>query len=252
MIGICDTAGSGSVVFNPVCGNGLVQSGELCDDGNTGNNDGCTSTCTIQSGYICTGTSIGSGPSNCAVVSICGNNVMNSGEICDDGNLSNGDGCSNICTIETGFACITPTNSTGPCTSTGVTDIDGVASNIEDAGPNSGDANMDGIIDSLQPNVATFISPMTNTYMTLVVTNGCNIANGVYHEPETGNYTTGSLQLLDPYYHYYIGLHGFLLKCLNTGDSTTVTFIWDQLYDTSLRVDYMKFDPFAGIYFSIS
>ncbi|MBU1220707.1 DUF4215 domain-containing protein [Myxococcota bacterium] len=32
-----------------VCGNGVVQSGEQCDDGNTNNNDGCSSTCTVES-----------------------------------------------------------------------------------------------------------------------------------------------------------------------------------------------------------
>ena len=31
----------------------------------------------------------------------CGNSILESGEQCDDGNLVNGDGCSNLCTIET-------------------------------------------------------------------------------------------------------------------------------------------------------
>lgn len=37
--------------------------------------------------------------------SLCGNGVIDSGEVCDDGNTANGDGCSNTCTIEIGFFC---------------------------------------------------------------------------------------------------------------------------------------------------
>ncbi len=32
----------------PVCGNGIVQPGELCDDGNTAGGDGCSATCTVE------------------------------------------------------------------------------------------------------------------------------------------------------------------------------------------------------------
>src|SRR5581483_9063723 len=33
-------------------------------------------------------------------VTLCGNGVINSGEECDDSNLNNGDGCSNLCKFE--------------------------------------------------------------------------------------------------------------------------------------------------------
>ena len=38
---------------------------------------------------------------------MCGDGSLQSsnGEQCDDGNLSNGDGCSSSCLIETGWAC---------------------------------------------------------------------------------------------------------------------------------------------------
>ncbi len=65
----------------PVCGNGVVESGEQCDDGNTTNGDGCSSTCQTE------------GP--------CGNGVVNAGEQCDDGNTADGDGCSSTCQLET-------------------------------------------------------------------------------------------------------------------------------------------------------
>lgn len=38
---LCPTGGSGG----PICGNAIIESGEQCDDGNTANGDGCSSTC---------------------------------------------------------------------------------------------------------------------------------------------------------------------------------------------------------------
>jgi len=32
----------------PVCGNGVVEGDEQCDDGNTVSRDGCSATCTIE------------------------------------------------------------------------------------------------------------------------------------------------------------------------------------------------------------
>ena len=37
-----------------VCGNGVLDSGEACEDGNTTNGDGCDDTCAIESGWDCT------------------------------------------------------------------------------------------------------------------------------------------------------------------------------------------------------
>jgi cysteine-rich repeat protein len=36
----------------------------------------------------------------------CGNGILTSPEVCDDGNLTNGDGCASSCAIEPGFACL--------------------------------------------------------------------------------------------------------------------------------------------------
>src|SRR6185436_17242676 len=55
------------VVYTPVvCGNGLVEFGEQCDDGNTATGDGCGATCQIEV--------------------VCGDGVVAPGEQCDDGN----------------------------------------------------------------------------------------------------------------------------------------------------------------------
>ena len=39
---LCPTVGS---ACDPICGDGLVKGNEACDDGNTDNLDGCSSTC---------------------------------------------------------------------------------------------------------------------------------------------------------------------------------------------------------------
>jgi cysteine-rich repeat protein len=70
---------------HPVCGNGVLEVGEACDDGNTTNGDGCSSTCTLES--------------------VCGNGIVEPGEQCDDGNTLSGDGCSPTCQIEGSSAC---------------------------------------------------------------------------------------------------------------------------------------------------
>jgi TonB family protein len=48
-----------------------------------------------------TGTCVGDCPGDDAVTAaVCGNGVLETGETCDDGNLTNGDGCSKTCTRE--------------------------------------------------------------------------------------------------------------------------------------------------------
>lgn len=84
--------GSGSAAL---CGNGVIEFGESCDDGNTTNGDGCTAACAVQLGYACTGQ-----PSVCTNTAVCGNSQVEVGEQCDDGNVTDGDGCSSTCQNE--------------------------------------------------------------------------------------------------------------------------------------------------------
>lgn len=76
------------------CGDGTLGAGEVCDDANTVSNDGCSSTCTLEQGWACSGQ-----PSACMFT--CGNGVITGNEQCDDGNTTSGDGCSNVCLLET-------------------------------------------------------------------------------------------------------------------------------------------------------
>src|SRR5438876_8893584 len=61
----------------PGCGDGVMDIGETCDDGNTSNNDSCLNTCRLAR---------------------CGDGIVDVGvEQCDDGNLSNTHGCLTTC-----------------------------------------------------------------------------------------------------------------------------------------------------------
>nr|HEX4312559.1 DUF4215 domain-containing protein [Kofleriaceae bacterium] len=63
----------------PRCGDGIVNQGEVCDDGNTVSGDGCSADCKSDE--------------------TCGNRIVDTdvGETCDDGNTVSGDGCSANC-----------------------------------------------------------------------------------------------------------------------------------------------------------
>ncbi len=37
------------------CGNGRIETGEVCDDNNTNNSDGCSNSCEVETGYTCSG-----------------------------------------------------------------------------------------------------------------------------------------------------------------------------------------------------
>jgi len=58
------------------CGDGVIDSNETCDDGNTVDGDAC--------------------PGECKQA-FCGDNILAPQEVCDDGNLDSGDGCRGDC-----------------------------------------------------------------------------------------------------------------------------------------------------------
>nr|WP_276602850.1 fibrinogen-like YCDxxxxGGGW domain-containing protein [Nannocystis pusilla] len=61
---------------DPVCGNGVIEAGEACDDGNDDNTDTCVEGCQEAS---------------------CGDGFVGPGEACDDGNDADDDACNNAC-----------------------------------------------------------------------------------------------------------------------------------------------------------
>ena len=82
----------------PVCGNGVIEAEEECDDGNTEPGDGCSEQCEVEQGWECTGE-----PSVCNP--ICGDGLITGDQECDDGNTEPGDGCSEQCEVEQGWEC---------------------------------------------------------------------------------------------------------------------------------------------------
>jgi cysteine-rich repeat protein len=97
--------GAWSLVPPGVCGNGMQDDGEECDDGNVTAGDCCSPTCTLEpSGQQCaTGT--------CSLGFCqrppCGDRRISFPEQCDDGNTRSGDCCSPLCVTDAdGTACV--------------------------------------------------------------------------------------------------------------------------------------------------
>ena len=87
----CDDGAAGSSTCSPQCkstappgcGDGILQAdeGEICDDGNRADCDGCQGDCLRRD-------------------DVCGDRVVECGEQCDDGGQGGGDGCSPTCMRE--------------------------------------------------------------------------------------------------------------------------------------------------------
>ena len=98
--------------LDPICGNGIVEFGEVCDDNNNFSGDGCSLDCLSTeecgNGIVdleeqCDDGNFNPGDgcdAECAHEEGCGNGVIGVGEQCDDGNVINGDGCSDACQRE--------------------------------------------------------------------------------------------------------------------------------------------------------
>ena len=117
----------------PICGDGILDGGEQCDDGNASNNDACTVTCVAAS---------------------CGDGLVWEGlETCDDGNLDNDDGCLDNCTpnicgdgfINLGAEQCDDGNQVNDddCTNACALHIPGCGDNMLDEGEECDDGNLD-------------------------------------------------------------------------------------------------------------
>jgi uncharacterized repeat protein (TIGR03806 family) len=97
------------------CGDGTVDTGEECDDGNNANGDGCSSACALE--FCGDGAVNNNGTEQCddgnnldgdgcafnctiEIVPACGDGNVDTGEECDDGNTVSGDGCTAVCILE--------------------------------------------------------------------------------------------------------------------------------------------------------
>ena len=97
-----------------VCGDGVYDPGEDCDDGNRTSEDGCSDLCRLEDPLSCGDGVTGPGETcddgnaldgdgcsaTCQSEGVCGDGSPDPGEQCDDGNAESGDGCSNRCQYE--------------------------------------------------------------------------------------------------------------------------------------------------------
>ena len=105
---------------DPMCGDGMVDDGEECDDGEDNNSDtvadACRTDCSdpvcgdgvADSGEDCD--SLGAETADCnedCTAAECGDGIINEAadEDCDDGNTDAEDGCDAQCAIEEGYIC---------------------------------------------------------------------------------------------------------------------------------------------------
>ena len=91
---------SDDLLTETICGDGLRQGNEQCDDNNSVYGDGCED-CSVMNGWSCK-------PGN-AYFDLCsqgcGDGVVTVSEQCDDGSNANGDGCNALCQVEIGWNC---------------------------------------------------------------------------------------------------------------------------------------------------
>ena len=105
--------GAYEYVAAQMCGNGVLENGESCDDGNNNGTYGhCNASCTAMGPHC--GDGVMNGPEQCddgnasntdaclttCAAASCGDGFVRAGvEACDDGNTSNTDACLNTCAI---------------------------------------------------------------------------------------------------------------------------------------------------------
>jgi cysteine-rich repeat protein len=90
------------------CGDGVLDVGEACDDGNGYSGDGCNAVCTEEPDFNCLPFAFG----GCVYTGVCGDGVLASREACDQGLGVSNDGCDDQCRWLPGWDC---SNSAAPC-----------------------------------------------------------------------------------------------------------------------------------------
>jgi CSLREA domain-containing protein len=136
------------------------------------------------------------------------------------------------------------------------TDADGVSGAVEDAAPNSGDANGDGVLDSQQQNVVSMPRQASSSYVTLAAAEaGASRAP----QPQTaGAKSASSIQPLavcttvqdvhyaekspdDPLYVFPYGLLGFTAPC----SSAAIKLIFHDVSDFT-GLTYRQYGPYPS------
>lgn len=143
-----------------VCGDGMMVGPELCDDGNTVDNDGCSGNCSavaicgdggvdnvFPATEVCDdGNTIEDDgcSADCSTTERCGDGRVDGGgtllEVCDDGNTVTGDGCPVNCLFwESGWNCTQPPGGLSLCTASACGDS--LVAGVEECDPPKGDGS---------------------------------------------------------------------------------------------------------------
>jgi hypothetical protein len=110
-------------------------------------------------------------------------------------------------------------------------DDDKISNEIENGAPNDGDGNADGILDSLQLNVASFPNSGNSAYVTISSTGGTTMSD----------IAVAPIPFDAPIESYFeVGLLDFTIREVPIGGATTVTILLDP--DTQVNT-YYKFGP---------
>jgi cysteine-rich repeat protein len=197
-----DLADSDCAATTAVCGNGRVEAGEQCDDGNTTAGDCCSAACQYEAagsacsdGFFCTvgetcngaGACAGGTARNCADALPCTTDTCNeTGDVCahavndaacNDGNPCNG---AETCNPATGCAPGTPLNcdDASACT----TDSCSPTAGCQHAAVNCDDANTC-TTDSCSPTAGCQHAAVNCNDANACTTDSCNPASGCAHAP---------------------------------------------------------------------
>ncbi len=139
--------------------------------------------------------------------------------------------------LNNGFPCL---QYQADCLATQDGDGDGIGNSIEQAGPNNGDANNDGIPDNEQSNVASFVNSLTGEYAVLAVDGSCNITSVSIAAEDSGTKDNG--------YDYPAGLMDFTINCGTDGYTASIT---QYYYGVTGNFVVRKYNPNTHAYATI-
>lgn len=98
--GVGGMGGAGGAMPVAYCGDGKIDPGEACDDGNSASADGCAASCVVEKDFACP-----TPGAPCVSTVVCGDGKVSGAETCDDHNANAGDGCDAACHVEAGWKC---------------------------------------------------------------------------------------------------------------------------------------------------
>jgi len=142
--------------------------------------------------------------------------------------------------LNTGLPCLQWENAS--CAPKGDADGDGVTNEVENAGPNSGDANNDGIKDFIQPRVSTLVDSVSGSYT--LVQSSCGPNTEVSNSAE-------SATKKDSAFDYPTGLTSFTTTCGVDGATANITLYIYGNYDPA-NYTVRKYNPSTGAYTTVT